>query len=56
MKEKFGVNLADAVASIQGQLTQLKTELGEKGVKPASLADRVDSMINAICQIAPEVA
>lgn len=50
--EKFTANLADAVASIQGQLAQLTAELEELGAGPQ--VDRVKSISNALAQIAPE--
>ena len=51
--KKFSANLADAVASIQGQLDQLIAELGELDGGTAA-QDRAKSIKNAITQIAPE--
>lgn len=53
MTEKFTPNLADAVASIQGQLAQLIAEL-EAAKSPQ--VERAKSISNALAQIAPEAA
>ena len=52
---RLGVNLADAVASIQGQIDQLEAEIRASEFTDEKLVSRVKSIRNALAQIAPEV-